>query len=323
MLAHAPLLDPAQEHAEDVFASALNWSSRGQKVALALVAATEGGAVRAPGAVMAISDTGDAAGYVSGGCIDADVIEQAQRAIRDGELKRLRYGTGSPFVDLRLPCGGAIDVLIWPDPAPDMLRAAQGALRQRRPIELSIGLNGSAMLTDPTHAESGWEGDQFKLRAQPKLRLRVAGKGAELIALTRIAAACNFPISVQSPDPLPELRGLIDQNVKTTTLQTPTTVPANEDDRWTAFVLMFHDTEWETSLLMDALSGPAFFIGAVGSRATQARRREHLRQAGVSDSDINRIHGPIGLVPSLRDASLVAISALAQIIEAQKAQNVA
>lgn len=318
MLVRAPILDPAQEHAEDVLSSVLAMAARGQKFALAIVAATEGGAVRAPGAIMAISETGDAAGYVSGGCIDADVIEQAQRAIRDGEIRRLRYGTGSPFVDLRLPCGGAIDVLIWPGADLDTLRAAQTRLRQRQPVELSLDADGGVHLNDPTGTKSGWNGERYTLRFQPKLRLRVAGKGAELVALSRLAAACNLPICVQSPDQLRELDALEYQNLQQVALQTPTMVPANEDDQWTAFVLMFHDVDWETALLVDALSGPAFFIGAVGSRATQARRREQLLKAGVPETKIDRVQGPIGLVPSLRDASLLAVSAMAQIIEAHK-----
>tara|TARA_R110001606_G_scaffold262838_1_gene411448 strand:+ start:114 stop:380 length:267 start_codon:yes stop_codon:yes gene_type:complete len=79
---------------------------------------------------------------------------------------------------------------------------------------------------------------------------------------------------------------------------------------------MFHDVHWETALLKQALDGPAFFIGAVGSAKTHAKRCESLRQAGTSEHDIKRIRGPIGLVPSMRDASMLAISTLAEIVDA-------
>ncbi|MEM9939466.1 MAG: XdhC family protein [Pseudomonadota bacterium] len=318
MLALSPDLDPAQEHPEDVFASALQMADRGQRVALAIVTGTEGGAVRAPGAMMAVSEAGDAAGYVSGGCIDADLIGQAQRALHTGRIETLRYGRGSPFVDLRLPCGGAIDVLIWPMPDQAILREAKTRLQSRQPVQLVLGLDGHVDLEAARHRKTGWAGERLVLQYQPKLKLRFAGKGAEIVALSRVAAACNLPITVQSPDVLRDLEQLDHPSLKRVALQTPLDVPANDDDRWTAFVLMFHDTDWETALLADALAGPAFFVGAVGSRATQAKRRAQLIEAGVPEADVDRIRGPIGLVPSLRDASLLAVSALAQIIEAHK-----
>ncbi|MGB3627118.1 MAG: XdhC family protein, partial [Henriciella sp.] len=102
------------EHAEDVLSQWLGWRETGP-AALVMITGTVGGAVRAPGALMAVSADGDIAGYISGGCIDADVVLQAHAALKHGQAKSLRYGAGSPFVDLPLPCGGAIDLVIEPD----------------------------------------------------------------------------------------------------------------------------------------------------------------------------------------------------------------
>lgn len=99
-------------------------------------------------------------------------------------------------------------------------------------------------------------------------------------------------------------------------MQTPAALPGLKDDAWTAFILMFHDGDWETSLLQQALSGPAFYIGAVGSPRTHKTRCEALVDAGSASHDIDRIHGPVGLVPSMRDASMLAISTLAEIVDA-------
>ncbi|MFW6027943.1 MAG: XdhC family protein [bacterium] len=101
------------EHAKDIFGKWLTWKAEGG-VALVIVTSTDGGAVRAPGAMMAVSESGEQAGYISGGCIDADVVLQAQGAIKSGKPQLLRYGAGSPFIDLPLPCGGTIEVVILP-----------------------------------------------------------------------------------------------------------------------------------------------------------------------------------------------------------------
>ena len=102
--------------------------------------------------------------------------------------------------------------------------------------------------------------------------------------------------------------------MQTNYLKTPSIALDVKDDQWTAFVLMFHDHDWELELLQSALSADAFYIGALGSRKTHAIRSDRLREAGVAEDAIARIHGPIGLIPSLRDASMVATSCLAEII---------
>ncbi len=308
------------EHAADVMAWAIDTLRDGQRCALAVVTDTEGGAVRAPGALMAVSSSGDAAGYVSGGCIDADVVQQAQLALQSGSSTKVRYGTGSPFVDIQLPCGGAIDVLLIPDPDLEVLEAAVTALERRTSTALTFEGDGSIQTVQPD-APRGWQGEAFTGYYRPKLRLRIAGRGADVVALASVAAASGISCVVESPDEeclSAAERGGITETVK---LDTPTAISANRDDAATAFALMFHDPHWEERLLRDALSGDAFYIGAVGSRRTQERRRDALAAAGLPQSEIDRIRGPIGLVPSMRDASMLAVSALAEIVEAFHAET--
>ena len=91
--------------------------------------------------------------------------------------------------------------------------------------------------------------------------------------------------------------------------------PEVTDDKWTALVLMFHDHDWEYALLEQALKGNAFYIGAMGSIRTHQDRCEMLKDKGVSPEDIARIHGPIGIIPTMRDANLLALSTLAEIVK--------
>lgn len=284
------------EHAEDVLGQWLEWTASG-KAALVMVTGTEGGAVRASGALMAVKADGETAGYISGGCIDADVALQAQDALASGQSTSLRYGAGSPFTDLPLPCGGAIDIHVMPVADREAIAACRAALAARKP----------ASLDGP---------DGFTAHYQPKLRLRIAGRGADCLALARVADAAGIETKLQLRDGEDVAAARREGFSDVTALQTPTSLPGLSDDAWTAFVLMFHDADWEPPLLQQALGGPAFYVGAVGSAKTHARRCEALRAAGVGEPQIQRVRGPIGLVPSMRDASMLAVSALAEIVEA-------
>lgn len=289
------------EHPEDVLAQWLAWHEAGT-AALVVVTATEGGAVRETGALMAVSASGEAAGYISGGCIDADVILQAESALKSGEAKQLRYGAGSPFVDLPLPCGGAIEVAILPDADETTLRACHAALAARQPARLIM------------------PEVNVDVRYAPKLRLRIAGRGADPLALARLARASGIDAALQLRDGEDVEAARADGFETVNALDTPSDIPAMTDDPWTAFILMFHDGDWEGPLLTQALNGPAFYAGAVGSRRTHARRCEALRGAGVAEADIARIHGPVGLIASMRDASMLAVSTLAEIVAAYHEQ---
>jgi xanthine dehydrogenase accessory factor len=300
------------EHPRDVLARLLEWQ-REQACALVIITETTGGAVRNTGALLAVTANGQSAGYISGGCIDADVILQAKAAITEGQARTLRYGAGSPFVDLLLPCGGAIEVLILPSPNAQIIAEIVAALDTRRAVHVAYDETGIRIL------ENG-ETASFSALYEPKLRLRIAGRGVDCLALTRIALASGFEITLQMTDE-DDLRAASAAGLKADRLQSPAALGDLTDDAYTAFVLMFHDGDWETALLTQALAGPAFYIGAVGSARTHAKRVAALREKGASARQIARIHGPIGLVPSLRDASMLAISTLAEIIDAFHARQ--
>lgn len=297
------MADPSRlyaEHPQDVLGQWLDWRRSGP-VALVVVTSTEGGSVRAPGALMAVASDGRRCGYISGGCVDADVVAQAQQALEAGKPASLRYGAGSPFIDMPLPCGGAIDIAILPDADEEALQRCHDALLSRRRARLAL------------------QELPKSFAYKPKLRIRIAGRGADALALARLVRASGYGLTLQLRDgediSEAELNGFPDA----TALKTPTDLPPLTDDEWTAFVLMFHDPDWEAALLKQALSGSAFYIGAVGSRQTQLRRRNRLAQEGIAPEQIDRIHGPVGLVPSVRDASMLAVSALAEITGAYKA----
>lgn len=302
-------------HPADVIAALASAQAGGRRCVLVVVTQTLGGGVRAPGALMGVCEDGAFAGYVSNGCVDADVVAQAQAALEDGAARTIRYGEGSPFRDVRLPCGGAIELIVAPDPDAEGLARAARVLRARRPVVLSVSEDGDVAFKDG-EAVVGWDGAVFRAPLTPRLRVRVAGRGAEAVALARLAGAAGYDVLVQSPDAATRAAAAEAGVGEVGVLTTPRALPPLSDDAWTAFALMFHDHDWEIGLLLQALDGEAFYIGALGGRRAQRARIEALRAEGRTPAETARVRGPIGLVPSLRDASSVAVSALAEMVAA-------
>lgn len=269
-------------HAVDVLRFAVTTN---EPCALVCVTDIHGGSMRSKGALMAVTPT-SSVGYISNGCVDGDIIFQARAA---EEAMTLIYGQGSPFKDITLPCGGAIEVLVEPEPDKDHLATVLGQLDAREDAILILG---------------AWSG-----RYVPKLRLRIAGRGAAVHALAKQSLQSGFDVHLQSPE-----TGMIGYNRvdHLTDLSAP---PDVSDDPWTALVLMFHDHDWEYALLEQALKGEAFYIGAMGSKRTHRDRCAMLKDRGLSQEDIARIHGPIGIIPTMRDANLLALSTLAEIVK--------
>ena len=273
-----------------------------------MITGTDGGAVRDAGAVMAVAETGAKSGYLSGGCIDADIALNAQKAIKDNAPLALRYGRGSPFADIKLPCGGGIDLAIIPTPKLETIHRTLTQLQARKSATLRL-----VDLCSDKAAQSRLP--DFTAQYRPKLRLRIAGLGADPVALVRLGQASGIEAILWSQDEACRTHAAsLSLPSPPVALTTPRALPDAHDDPYTAFILMAHDPDWEIPLLRQALNGPAFYIGAVGSPNTHRLRSQSLGAAGLSDRDIARIHGPVGLVPSMRDASMLAISCLAEII---------
>ena len=323
------------EHPEDVLTTWLAWRALGP-TALAIILETQGGGVRAAGSMMAVrasqhpaEDTHNLqgiqiAGYLSGGCIDEDIARQAAQALKSSNLVKVRYGEGSPYMDLPLPCGGSIEVLIIPDAEGEVLSTLCYGLKKRQQVYL--GLDGDGALRAGTVPVPLEQKSDFTFIYSPKLKLRIAGRGADPLALARLAISSGIDTKLYllNTDQLgfSENGGAVRATnsvnfgqLEMHVLITPDALPETRDDPWTAFVLMMHDREWETALLLQALRGPGFYIGAVGSDSAQLQRKNNLARAGLRIDQLDRVRGPIGLVASMRSASMLAVSTLAEIID--------
>lgn len=271
---------------------ALNYAAT-SPAALCTIVGIDGSFSRRCGAQLAVGRDGTVVGDMADNCLDAELANQAAAAMREGGVKLLRYGQGSPFIDFRLPCGSGLDILIDPAPDPAVLGQCvdELAARSESRIDLPIPHSTNAALIRERHYI-------------PALRLVILGTGSECAALERLAEAQRITVDWRRPE-----QGLALN-------QSPSNIEA---DRWTAIILLFHDHEWEHALLDWALRTPAFYIGAQGGAPARDERIERLRSSSHSDSEIARIRSPIGLIPSARDAQVLALSTLADVVGAYEA----
>lgn len=279
---------------------------------LAVIAGVEGPSYRPIGATMAVFSETDRVGTLSSGCIEADISLHAMKAVESGTAQMLRYGQGSPFLDIQLPCGGGLDILLVP--APDRSVIAQLAEKRaaRKPCALRFDLRTGAMqLCAPT--TTARYGDELVVLFEPDIRFLVFGKGPEASTFAALVQSAGYPNMLLSPD-TETLENGMQAGCETRHLVS-VSYPSDlaVDDR-TAVVLFFHDHEWEPPLLMGALGSDAFYIGAQGSQRARDARHAALEAQGVSTDAIARLHGPVGLIPSARDAGTLAVSVLAEVL---------
>jgi xanthine dehydrogenase accessory factor len=311
------------EHAEEVLDFALVRLRSGKPCALCVITDVSGGSAREVGTIIAICGEGEMAGYVSNGCIDADLRLQALASIAEGAVKEIIYGVGSPYVDLRLPCGGTVKLLIDPAPDLELCETAAEILRNRQRLALQFDHRNGLMFSGQPLQETGWNEGRFIAVHTPQLRLFAAGSGAPLFAVTRVCSALGLPLVVATPDPNDAAMFAAFSGVSHITLDTPASPPALPIDRWSAVLLLFHAHEWETALIAGSLQHHPFYIGALGSPRTHQTRLSALRDIGVREDALKFIRGPIGTIPSARDAGTLAVSVLAEIIAEYRAQKTA
>ncbi len=258
--------------------------------ALCTIVGIDGSFSRRVGTQLAVAADGSRMGDMADKCLDAELAQQALTAMEEGTPRLLRYGQGSPFVDFRLPCGAGLDIWIDPAPATDALAACLASLEERKEAALHLELPANEAL--------------HLLRIKrfiPAPRLILLGAGAECAALVDLCRAQGVAVEWREAGEGLEL-GRAPEGLTV--------------DPWTAVLLLFHDHEWEHALLQWALDRPAFLIGAQGGAPARAARLDRLREAGRSERELARIHSPVGLIPQAREAQVLALSVLAEVVAA-------
>jgi len=276
----------------------------GERIAVVTLVQIEGSSPRPLGAQMVVSESGHWTGYLSGGCIERAVVSEAIAAIDEGENRRVRYGRGSKYFDIQLPCGSAIELVFDVRVADSDLSMIDARLHRRLPAIMRV-----PALTDD-------ESETLSRIYAPRTRIVVAGIGPSAVQLCRIGLLTGFEMCLYSPDRVTREEVLKTPGIEVVPIPGPSSLPNIYADRHTAIALMFHDHDWETNLLPGILETDAFYVGAMGSRKTHQRRLDILARFGVEAEKLGRIRGPAGLFESGKSASSIALSILAEIMQA-------
>lgn len=298
-----------------VFRFCVAQQQAGQRVVLVTAIRVEGPSSRDPGTHMAVAEDGSAAGSFSGGCIEPAIVAEALEAMREGTPRQVVYGAGSPYIDIRLPCGGAIELQFTPLSDSTLAREVVSRLEARRPVAIGFGNGASGPQITEGNGMVGVSAnsDGITVEHVPPLRLAILGSGEVVERLAMLARAASLVTVVAMPrNSLPVRPGGDGADIYR--LEQPTNPLTFAIDRWTAAAVLFHEHDWEPPLLAQLLATPAFFVGAMGSRQTHQTRLAQLAEAGVAQADAARIVSPIGLIPAMRDPETLAVSVLAQVV---------
>jgi xanthine dehydrogenase accessory factor len=294
-----------------------SWAAEGRRYALLTVAHTWGSAPRPPGSWLAIRDDGMAVGSVSGGCVEDDIIAR----MREGRLGEqhpflLTYGVSKDeAARYGLPCGGALELMVEPAPDAAQLMALTARLQRGELVLREVDLASATTTLRNAHRGDGLEWDGARLRTVhgPQWRLLMVGAGQIAQYLAPMAQALGYEVIVCEPR---EEYGAAWQTPGTrlVTSMPDDALLAMQPDARCAVVALTHDPKLDDLLLLEALRSPAFYIGAVGSRANDARRRERLMQHfDFSSAELERLHGPVGLPIGSHTPPEIAVSIVAEI----------
>ncbi|MEM8776852.1 MAG: XdhC family protein [Pseudomonadota bacterium] len=279
---------------------------------LAVIAGVEGPSYRPVGAMMTIFSPTQRAGTLSSGCIESDIALHAMDASDAGNPRMLRYGLGSPFMDIKLPCGGGLDILLIPEPDRTVLTLLVRNQAARKPCSLMIDIETGLMQIVDT-GTTGRDGKSLCVRFEPDIRFLIFGKGPEASTFAALVQSAGYSNLLLSPDD-ETLEDGASSGCDTRHMREQVFPQDVFVDEHTAVVLFFHDHEWEPPILAGVLETSAFYIGAQGSQRASNERKMALDAMGITDEACSRLHGPVGLIPSARDAGTLAVSVLAEIL---------
>jgi xanthine dehydrogenase accessory factor len=300
-----------------VMRQVLAWQQAGHRVVLSTITRTWGSAPRPPGSSVAIRDDGLVAGSVSGGCIEDDLIDKArQGALVAGVPQVVRYGIDADAAHrFGLPCGGLIELVLEPvqphTQLPELLQRLERGERVRRVLTLATG--AVQLEASGTTDELELTDTTLTTHHGPSWRLLLIGAGQMTQYLAQMAGALGYQVTVCDPR---EEYATGFEVPGTTLLRTmpDDTVTALKPDGHTAIIALTHDPKLDDLALMEALKSPAFYVGAIGSRVNQAKRKERLMEHfGMTEVELARLHGPVGLKNGARTPPEIAVSILAEL----------
>ncbi len=292
----------------DLAADLVPLMDAGVPLAAVTVTAVVRSAPRGVGATLVVTRDARVIGSISGGCVENDAVMLGLDVLRTGSVRRARFGfTDDGIVTpiaAGLACGGAVDVVAYP--LDDGIRPALDAARAGRSARVRLELDGEPLVLERPAAP----------------RLIILGAGEHAAALCRLGAAAGFAVTVCDDWALLATRERFPDAVEVVVAAPHDFLASLDDaDERTAVCVLTHDERLDVPALRTALRMPVGFVGAMGARATVARRAHLLRGVGVTDAELARLHSPLGLDLGGATAEETALSVIAEIVSSRNAAD--
>jgi xanthine dehydrogenase accessory factor len=315
----------------DILDTLERWAGEGLRVATATVVATERSAPRDPGAALAVSEQGEVAGSVTGGCVEPAVYEEAREVLAGGPPRLRTYGIADDEAfEVGLPCGGTVHIFV-DSVDPELVAPLAEAIREERPVALEVAISGphigAKRLVAPGDGAAGEllargetgvvvsDGSELFVAAfAPRPNMYVFGAVDHAAAVSQVGRFLGYRVTVcdarskfATRERFPDVDELVVEWPDRFLAQAPV-------DERTVVCVLTHDHKFDVPLLKVALETPAGYIGAMGSRRTNDERAERLKAEGVTDEQLARIHAPIGLDIGSRTPEEVAVAVAGEIV---------
>jgi xanthine dehydrogenase accessory factor len=340
----------------DILSDLDHWRAQDKSIALATVIETWGSSPRRAGAKMALTPDGGISGSVSGGCVEGAVFEEGVEVLKSNRPKLLHFGVADETAwEVGLACGGSLDIFVKPLDT-EFFKSLRSVLVQERTavaitvVRGSDELLGSEMLVEDEGGATGTLNDELN-----PIALKVARESLERGESRRVRLNEEVEIFAEVILPPPTLIAVGGVHITIALMSLAKTlgyrtvvvdpraafgnetrfpgvdrlIPLWPDEafqqipltRSTAVAMLTHDPKLDDPALKIALPSPAFYVGALGSKTTQAKRRQRLLAEGLSDVQLNRLHGPIGLEIGAQTPEEIALSIMAEVVNVHRKQN--
>lgn len=332
------------------------WQREGKSIALATVVQTWGSSPRGVGSKMALTLDGSVSGSVSGGCVENAVVEAGIQSLKTNHPQLLHFGVADETAwEVGLACGGNIDIFVKPLNS-NIFKELLSSIEDDRPTVIATVIRGpdtllgrELMIDEQSHSFSwignGWDGQIHDLASKvisqgvsqrvelndeieiffetllPPPTLIAVGGVHIAVALTALAKTLGYRTILIDPRKAwgnNERFPNVDQLIQAWPDEALGQINVTHS---TAIATLTHDPKLDDPALKFALSSPAFYVGALGSKTTQAKRRERLLHEGLTESHLNRLHGPIGLDINAQTPEEIALAIMAEVVHAHRKQK--
>ncbi len=299
----------------EVLRSAEAWRKAGQRVTLGTIVKTWGSAPRPVGALVVVRGDGQVVGSVSGGCVEDDLIDKVRSQAVAKDLPQLvTYGvTNEEATRWGLPCGGTLQLVLEPVTQQSGLGELLETISRQQLVKRRLDMKTGSVFLQPGQWQDTLEFDGGTLTTVhgPRWRLVLVGAGQLTQYLAELARMLEYHVSVIEPRE-EYASGWNVAGIELDRRMPDDVIAAMNLDGHSALVALTHDPKIDDLALMEALKSASFYVGAIGSKKNNDARRTRLQEFDLSEGEIARLRGPVGLYIGSKTPPEIAVAILAE-----------